>query len=313
MKPDYGVVVGRFQVNDLHDGHMELFRQVRARHSAVIVFIGMNQVGLNQADPLDYPTRRAMIQAKFPDFTVLPLQDKRTDDEWSRQLDDSIAAVTTGASAVTLYGGRKSFVPHYRGRFAPIELAMPIETTKTSGTDVRLEFSNKVLESPEFRAGMIYASTHRWPDAYPCVDVAIMNDDETEVLLGRKTGEREWRFIGGHFEPRKHLTWEMCAKTEVLEETGLEMVTLEYVGGGFVDDWRNSADQSVATVFFKGRAMGTGAKPMDDIAVVMWHNVSLLNRGAMISEHRVLYDQLMQALRKEEKAHAATTATQPAV
>ncbi len=42
MKPSYGVIVGRFQVNDLHDGHMELFRQVRSRHKTVVVFIGVH-------------------------------------------------------------------------------------------------------------------------------------------------------------------------------------------------------------------------------------------------------------------------------
>jgi len=77
MRPSYGIIIGRFQVNDLHDGHMELFRQVRARHSGVIVFVGVHPAGLTKDNPLDFPTRKAMIQAKFPEFTVLPLMDTR--------------------------------------------------------------------------------------------------------------------------------------------------------------------------------------------------------------------------------------------
>ena len=166
-KPSYGVVVGRFQVNDLHDGHMELFRQVRFRHSGVIVFVGVAPAGLTKDNPLDFPARKAMIQAKFPEFTVLPLVDTHSDDSWSSALDAAINAVVAGQAEVVLYGGRDSFVPHYNGRYTPVELALPIETQNVSGTDIRREFANKVIESPEFRAGMIYAAAHLWPVLLP--------------------------------------------------------------------------------------------------------------------------------------------------
>ena len=50
-KPSYGICVGRFQVNDLHEGHMELFRQISARHNGVIVFVGKAPAGLTQDNP----------------------------------------------------------------------------------------------------------------------------------------------------------------------------------------------------------------------------------------------------------------------
>jgi len=289
MKPSYGVVVGRFQVNDLHDGHMELFRQVRARHNAVIVFIGINPGGLSQNDPLDYATRRAMIQTKFPDFIVLPLQDTRTDEEWSRTLDATIASVI-GPGTATLYGGRNSFVPHYSGKLEPVELALPPETQKVSGTDIRNEFSNKVIESPEFRAGLIYAMYHRWPEILPCVDIAIFSDDESELLLGQKPGESEWRFIGGHYE-KKHGTYEAAARAEAMEETGLDLTSLIYMGSSNIDDWRYNAspDHAIATAFFKGCARTKGAKAKDDIAQVRWFKFDQLTENTFVPEHRVLF------------------------
>jgi bifunctional NMN adenylyltransferase/nudix hydrolase len=309
MKPNYGVVVGRFQVNDLHDGHMELFRQVSARHNgAVIVFVGKNQCGLNQTDPLDFPVRRAMIQAKFPNFIVMPLTDKRTDEEWSHDLDAAIDAVTSGAASVTLYGGRDSFVPHYKGKFTPVELALSVESQRVSGTDIRNALSNKVFESPEFRAGMIYFSTHRWPDNVSCVDVAIFNDDYTKVLLGQKPGEESvgWRFIGGHYE-KKDGDYDACAKKEVMEETGLDLVTLEYVGTANIADWRYaSPDQFVTTVFYRGRAMTSLARAKDDIKNAQWFDWAGLQAGAFIPEHRVLYE-MLQARMNKEKVNAAST------
>jgi bifunctional NMN adenylyltransferase/nudix hydrolase len=301
MRPDYGVIVGRFQVNDLHDGHMELFRQVRARHSVVIVFVGLNPGGLSQNDPLDYAARRAMIQAKFPDFIVLPLPDCRTDEEWSHSLDTVIGSVI-GPGTATLYGGRNSFVPHYSGKLSPVELAMPLETMKITGTDIRKEFSNKVIESPEFRAGMIYAAYHRWPEVLPCVDVAVFSSDESELLLGQKTGESQWRFIGGHYE-KKHGSFEAAAKAEVMEETGLDLISLEYVGSSNIDDWRYNAspDHNLATVFYKGRSMTKGGKAKDDVAQVRWFKFDTLTENDLIPEHRVLFATL-----KGKAIHAAT-------
>jgi bifunctional NMN adenylyltransferase/nudix hydrolase len=303
--PSYGVVVGRFQVNDLHDGHMELFRQVRARHNAVIVFVGVSPGGLSRNNPLDFPTRRAMIQAKFSKFTVLQLPDCRTDKEWSRNLDREIASLI-GPGSATLYGGRSSFTPHYEGRFSPVELALSIGTQKVSGTDVRTEFSNNVIESAEFRAGLIYAAYHRWPETLPCVDIAILNDDETELLLGQKVGETQWRFIGGHYERTKHPTWEAAARAEVLEETGLDLITLEYVGGCPIADWRyaDSSDHGIATVFFKGRAMTKLAKAQDDINQVQWFKIGRLTPDIFIPEHRILLEQLLKP--KEKNATTVT-------
>jgi bifunctional NMN adenylyltransferase/nudix hydrolase len=189
-KPSYGIVVGRFQVNDLHDGHMELFRQVRARHSGVIVFVGVHPAGLTKDNPLDFETRRRMIQAKFPEFTVLPLADVRNDEMWSELLDKAISSVVTFGD-VTLYGGRDSFVPHYKGRFTPVELTLPLALQKLKGTDIRRYVSNTVIESPEFRAGMIYAAAHLWPVLLPTVDIAIFTTDYVNILLGRKDTDPE--------------------------------------------------------------------------------------------------------------------------
>jgi bifunctional NMN adenylyltransferase/nudix hydrolase len=291
MKPSYGVIVGRFQVNDLHDGHMELFRQVRSRHSGVIVFIGQHPAGLSKNHPLDFPTRKAMIQAKFPEFTVMPLMDARTDEQWSSALDSAIASVITGESSVTLYGGRDSFVPHYKGRYEPRELALPIETQKISGTMLREEYANKVIESPEFRAGMIYAAAHQYPVCYPTVDVAIFSTDYTELLLGRKPSDpkNKWRFIGG-FAEKSRPTYAQDARTEMMEEAGLDGSEMEYIGSAVIPDWRmNVPDKAIKTTFFATTTMSMGARAGDDIEEVKWFKVNQLALDNFVDTHHPLY------------------------
>lgn len=67
-KPSYGVIVGRFQVNALHDGHTDLFDQVSSRHNRVIVFVGRDPAGISVEHPLDFAVRERMIKATSPGF-----------------------------------------------------------------------------------------------------------------------------------------------------------------------------------------------------------------------------------------------------
>lgn len=310
MKPSYGVIVGRFQVNDLHDGHMELFRQVRARHSGVIVFVGVHPAGLTRDNPLDFETRRRMIQAKFPEFTVLPLADTRDDTAWSESLDSAIDAATSGPASVTLYGGRDSFVPHYNGIHAPVELALPVESQKVSGTDIRLALSNTVIESPEFRAGMIYAAYHLWPVLLATVDIAIFTTDYSQILLGRKASDPagKWRFVGGHAE-KKSPTYEADARKEVYEETTLDPSRMEYVGSAIIPDWRyDTPDRGVKTAFFATTVMSQGAVAKDDIAEVRWFKASALGASDIVDTHQPLYA-LLQGYAPFSRQREAKNAT----
>jgi bifunctional NMN adenylyltransferase/nudix hydrolase len=302
LKPDYGVIVGRFQVDELHDAHLELFRQVRARHTAVIVFVGVAPSGLTQDNPLDYPTRQKMIQAKFPEFLVLPLKDARTDEEWSKNLDRGISSVVDFGE-VTLYGGRDCFASHYSGQYKPVELNLSVEFQHCNGTDIRKELSNKVIESSEFRAGMIYAACHRWPEVLPCVDIAIFNSYYTEILLGQKPGESLFRFIGGHYD-QAYETFERTAKLEAWEEAHVDISNLQYVGSSEVSDWRYPAmDKSVVTVLFKAVVSNMGTTAGDDIESVKWFRFETLKETDLVSEHRPLFKLLQKDM---EKAYATT-------
>lgn len=311
MKPSYGVIVGRFQVPDLHDGHMELFRQVRARHNGVLVFVGCHPAGMTKDHPLDFPTRKAMIQAKFPEFTVLPLMDTRDDASWSNQLDASISSAISGPADVTLYGGRDSFVPHYLGAHKPVELALPVETQKISGTMLREQFSNTVIESAGFRAGMIYAAAHLWPVVLACVDIAIFTTDYKQVLLGRKTNDPvgKYRLVGGHAE-KSTPTYEADAKKEVYEETTLDTHNMEYIGSAIIPDWRyNTSDRAVKTSFFATTVTSQGAVAKDDLAggEVRWFKTDRLEASDIVDTHQPLFTLLQAFLTKKgvvkEEAH----------
>jgi bifunctional NMN adenylyltransferase/nudix hydrolase len=283
-------------VHELHDGHLALFSEVRARHNRVILFLGQKPIGMTYNNPLDFETRKAMIQAKFPDFLILPLTDTKEDATWSRTLDSKIGEIADFGD-VTLYGGRDSFVPHYTGRFKPVELNLPISITskvENSGTYIRNKLTNTIMESADFRAGVIYALTNIRPSVKATVDVVITHDvtgdphlEGLYILLGRKPGESLWRFPGGFSEP-DGTTYEFNAKREAMEETGLSLEDLTYIGSAAVPDWRwNGEPDQIKTSVFTGKSITMGGKAADDLAEIKWFNASDLHDGLFIDTHRV--------------------------
>lgn len=275
MGISYGVIVGRFQVNNLHAGHLDLFRQVSELHDRVIVFIGVARTLPTKRNPLDFETRKKMIQAEYPDFTILPLRDEKYDQFWSDHLDESIASVTQFTGNVTLYGGRDSFVPHYYGVHKVKQLEI---SGSLSGTEIRDKLTNRVMQSSDFRAGAIYAITNQFPRTIPTVDIAIFHDTGTELqmLLAKKPGENLYRFPGGFAEAAESL--EANAKREAYEETKLHVESLSFLGTFPIKDWRyaQDTDAGIITIFFAGWTMTRNAVASDDISEVHWFNYDQL-------------------------------------
>lgn len=291
-KPSYGVLVARCQIPNLHEGHLWLFNEVKARHERVILFLGVNPVGSTYKNPLDFETRKAMVQAAFPSFSVLPLPDLPTDEAWSKMLDDRIRELADYGD-VTLYGSRDSFTSHYFGVFKPIELAMPHNLRAINGTEIRAEITNKVLASADFRAGVIHAITNLRPQCKATVDIAIYHKNSAgevdELLLGQKPNENLWRFIGGFSEPTTP-SYEFDAKREVQEETGLDIQNLTYIDSSLITDWRwaGNPDQ-IKSLIFVGESITLCGKANDDIARLKWFKYTELHEGLFMDVHKKVW------------------------
>ena len=298
VKKSYGVIVGRFQVHKLHAGHKKLIRTVKNKHNNVVIFLGCTKTPPNRHNPLDFDTRKAMLLAAYPkDITVLPLQDKKTDEEWSRELDDRIADIMN-LGDVTLYGSRDSFVPHYSGRHKVVELELTVPKS-ISSTLSREQVTNEVIQSPQFRAGMIYAAGLHYPRCFPTVDIAVIHRTETEIMLmlGKRDNEPRLRFIGG-FADVGDESYERTGIREVLEESnGVHVTNLHYIGSRLIDDWRyRDCEDKIKTIFYVGESMTMEGKGSDDIAEIRWLPLSELRPTDFEPEHAKLFNMLMQYL-----------------
>lgn len=297
MKPNYGVIIGRFQVHKLHEGHEELFRAVMARHSRVIVFLGVPaHKNMTKKHPLPYDVRSVMLKSRFPDanLEIHPLVDVPDDDlAWSRTLDTKIREIAP-IGGITLYSARDGFAPHYKGIFKVHELDLEINVPRTiSGENIRAEITNTVLASPEFRAGIIFARNHEYDRVIPCVDIALchFSVDGLMVALGKRRDEAFYRFVGGHAEPRTN-SYLADAKKEASEEAyGLGIDTLFPIGDIRVDDprWRGESD-AIKTVLYVAICPTMGGRGADDIAELRWFQFGDMDAGLFVPEHRPLFD-----------------------
>ena len=306
---EVGVIVGRFQCPELHACHIDLIRYVVERHEQTIIFLGLSPIKATWNNPLDFESRKGMVLEKFPEVTVLYIKDQKSDIVWSNTLDEMIGDIIGPHHSATLYGGRDSFIEHYTGKRECLEL----ESNRIlSATEIRGKISKKVMHTSDFRAGVTWATQNRYQNVLPTVDMAILdglNKTPSEILLGRKKNEEEYRYIGGFTDPRLDKCYEDAAKREIYEETNLEVTPPVYIGSAFIDDWRYRYEkEKIITLLFKCRKMFGIVEAKDDIVECRWfhlwdgvddNKVLIPAKLPILKSHEILHAILIANLQKE--------------
>jgi|GEM_PF-560596 len=289
---EVGVIIGRFHVDDLHKGHIDLIQRVSDRHQRVLILIGTTSVMSTKCNPLDFISRERMIKHRFPNVICMPIQDVPHSDElWSANVDIAVRSVFARGS-VLLYGSRDSFIKYYTGRFDCVELA---EIYTATGTSIRDKIGSGVYDDSSFRAGCIHSFYNQYDSAFACVDVAIINTNN-EILLGRKVGRDGYCFIGGFVDPTDD-NYEHTARREVYEETGIEITGLEYITNAKINDKRYQSENNkiFSTLFLAKYSFGKPT-PNDDMHELKWFDISTLKSSIFIEAHRLFYDKLQMYL-----------------
>lgn len=289
-----GVIIARFQSPYLHDGHKNLIDAVKTKHNKLVIVLGISPVIGSRRCPFDYHTREKMLKQAYPEILVLPNRDQPSDAQWSSNLDQLLLGAFPTESFV-LYGSRDSFIPHYRGRFNTEELSRHGDF---NATEIRNQYADKVIESADFRAGILYAYHNQYTKVYPTVDVVVFRNEGSEMLLGKKAINNKWRLVGGFADPEDD-SFEAAARRELQEECGpIEVGELRYEMSIRVNDWRyrREADKITTTVFSCDYLFGI-PKAQDDISDLMWVHVSsvpsLLANNEITEEHVPIFKRLL--------------------
>ncbi len=266
-KKKLGVIVGRFQIADLHDGHRHLLETALRETHKVLVLIGVHHGQPTDRDPLDFETRADMILGNYSNVEIQPISDHSSDTVWSGKLDEILESQYDDFEPI-MYGSRDSFINVYSGKHEVCEIS-PIKSL--SGTESRVSGVAHTSD-PMFRSGVIHASVkQRQPTSYQVVDVAIIDTTRKEVLLGKRDREEGWRFLGGIVDP-KYTSLEQAAKHEASEDVGdVELNDFIYLGSTQITDRRysNSQDSLMSALFVAKYISGTIC-PADDIDEIRW-------------------------------------------
>ena len=143
-----GVVVARFQVPHLHEGHRYLLEQASKESDVLLVLLGYKVNQPDSKNPLSLSVRKGMLRQTLASidgigpYIVGEIEDNPISNEaWSEDLDEIITEHVRTLEAgdqdqveVCLYGSRDSFIKYYHGIFNHVTLD---EKGTISGTEVR--------------------------------------------------------------------------------------------------------------------------------------------------------------------------------
>jgi ADP-ribose pyrophosphatase YjhB (NUDIX family)/nicotinamide mononucleotide adenylyltransferase len=294
-KPGVGVAVGRFQIHRLHEGHRQLLRQIQ-KHSKSMVCVGVRPAVCTPHDPLDFPTRAPMIKEFCPNSVIVPLPDVPSDEVWSKQL-DSLISIVFPTDNVTIYQGRDSFQGRYLGQHKVVEIE---EIPDVSGTNIRESVSRSVMNSEEFRWGVMYGATNQFARIDPVVDICVYKEDPERgicILLGQEAYETEiYRLPGGHIEARESSA-EHAARRELAEETGLEAEDYEILDQLRVTS-KDAPGYAMFTTLFLAKYTHGPLQPGSDIARLYWAPIKEIEKYAFSDNHQQLVDIALETLRE---------------
>ncbi len=263
-----GCMCGRFQVHELHDAHKNLIDQVVNNHKKVILFLGVAAITPSKRNPLDFDTRKRMIQQEYPNITIVPLPDMESDIDWSKEMDKRIREIFPHGN-VLLYGGRDSFIPYYSGVFDTKELE---QYTFISGTEVRKKISEEIKNSSDFRSGIIYNSYNQDDKVLTYIDISVLNSKINRELIINKTKKS----IGDYINTNDNSLEESCyriLKDKIGLSEDFNTLKFRYIKSKPHTDWKYKNISKIVSILYEVDITQVELDPSNEIYELTWEEI----------------------------------------
>jgi bifunctional NMN adenylyltransferase/nudix hydrolase len=287
---EYGVLIGRLQTHCLHQAYRDIIETICHNHRRVVVLLGIPPVVHTRRNPLSFEARKQMILEAYPNVTVLGVPDAKSDKVWVHNLESTLRGYFP-IGKFTLYGSRDAFVNCYLANGGKFNTVVLQDQINVSSTEFRKAASLDVINSEDFRAGVIHAAFNRYKSVISTVDIAVLGVGRHagQVLMARKPNETLLRLFGGHVEPDDP-DLETAATREGWEEGKKKVGALIYICSLRVDDWRwRSETDKIMTVFFAGyESDESAAEAGDDVSDAAWVHLGNLREDMVEPEHQPL-------------------------
>ena len=306
------VIVARFQIDELHEGHQYIIREAARRGDAILVVLGSTMLQSTANNPLPAHVRAAMVMEFFAvndiNGIVKVLPDTPSDLIWSQKLDALIeeAMDEFGIPDAVLFHARDSFAAHYSGRFPLVEVPQHKYFTATARRQEICE-NPGIISSSDFRRGMIYARQLGFPMVISTVDIfvekTIWDGDQwrTALLVITKPNSAGWFAPGGFADNKTYSndtigleemfgvpagTDEFDALREAYEESGVIAYNAQYIGSVQQNDsrYRPERDKIRTRVFIADWREGE-PEGRDDAETAQWIWVDEIRLNDFHSAH----------------------------
>lgn len=289
-KRTLAVIMGRFQNEDICLIMDEFIKKCLSTNDKVLILLGLSPVVATKENPLDFETRKLMLQQAYPDVGIAYVKDNKSDEKWVADIDTQVSSYISKhrIDDAVIYGGQYTFYKFYNGLYT--KDIIPQEIYVNNELQAKKVASN-VKATADFRAGVIWATRNQYPKVYPTVDIAVMDNDQ--LLLARKPDEDKLRFIGGFVDPNEK--FEDAAKREVMEEANITVDNLQWMGTFPIDDFRYLREvDKITTTFFVADYVDGIPRAQDDIAEIRWVNLNEIDEDDIVPNHRELFNTLVE-------------------
>lgn len=146
-----GIIVGRFQVPKLTEGHYNLISSVCREFDKTVVFIGTTKTGeMTFHDPLPFEARKELISQTFPDLgpMIFEIRDIGDWTRWVEDLDRKIESLRNlgiigSHDEVVICGSRDSVPTKYTDYGGTHKTYILSPFGEFSGTACRIDIVNK--------------------------------------------------------------------------------------------------------------------------------------------------------------------------
>lgn len=290
------VIIGRFQVARLTEGHLHLLNYVNQQEGSLVIMLGTSPAPYTRRNELSFSSRKEMILDVFPHAIIKCIIDKRNDKVWSEEVDTLLREF----DEVHLYTGRDGFDKYYTG-VHPVVIINPC--AEGSGTEARERIKNREINDEKWREGVIHGIQNKFPTAFPTVDIAPLKrtfgGERIQVLMGRKSDNPKFCFIGGFVDP-EDTSLEAAAWRELKEETGgnMQCMELKYVSSRKIADFRyNNSGDGIISSFFVTWVYGGSWSPSDDIVELKWIDLDDLTETIVSEVHHELLSDLKKYIK----------------